>query len=238
MNTFKGPFRVIFEDLRIQFYILTGATLVLSLVYLIIGKILASHDTFTVGASFGPYYSLFLYYPFLAYTKAYKYTISLGGTRKQFLLSTIANTGIFLLMTTLILNAFYLLTDYLANKEIISAKLIHMGDLVKGASPLLYPWIDLLWGIILFGIGLFLCSCWYYFGTVRTMIAATILLILAISYIAFGEISPFIQFMISKHLTFVHILAGISCLLIFLSYFIMRNGPLERCTKLNLSIKS
>lgn len=236
MNTFKGPFRVIFEDLRIQFYILTGATVVLSLVYLIIGKILSSHETFTVGASFGPYYSLYLYYPFLAYTKAYKYTLSLGGTRKQFLGSTIANIGIFLIMTTFILNLFYYLTEYLSNLGIISASLIHMGDLVKGASPLLYPWIDLLWGIILFGIGLFVSSFWFYFGTVRTMIAATLLLVIAIIYFAFGDFSPFIQFMVSEHLAFVHILAGIACLLIVLSYFIMRNGPFERCTKLNLSL--
>ncbi|MED3574936.1 hypothetical protein [Cytobacillus praedii] len=236
MNTFNGPFRVIFEDLRIQFYILTVATLVLSIVYLIIGKILSSHDTFTIGASFGPYYSLYIYYPFLAYTKAYKYTLSLGGTRKQFLLSTIANIGLFLLMTTFILNFFYYLTDYLSNQGIISTSLIHMGDLVKGASPLLYPWIDLLWGLILFGIGLFVSSFWFYFGTIRTMVGATFLLVLAISYIALGDIIPFIEFVNNEHLAFVHILAGISCLLIVLSYFIMRNGPLERCTKLNFSI--
>jgi hypothetical protein len=152
MNTFRGPFRVMFEDLRLQFYILTCITVVLSTFYILIGIFVPSEGTFNAGASFGPYYGLFLFYPFLIYTKGFKYIISLGGTRKQFLFSTFASVGIFLISGTLVLNGLYTLNDYLVHRGISSATLFHMGDLIKGSGPLLYYWVYLLWLVLRFGI--------------------------------------------------------------------------------------
>ncbi|MEC2074904.1 hypothetical protein [Metabacillus fastidiosus] len=228
MNTFKGPFRIMFEDLRLQFYILAGVTSFLSILYIILGIFVPSDDKFMVGVSFGPFYGFFLIYPFLFYAKGFKYIISFGGTRKQFLLSSFLNIGLFLVMAIITLNSFYFLTDYLVSEGISKGSLFHMGDLVSGANAYLYPWIDLLWGIIIFSIAFFLSSIWYYFGTLRTMIGLTVFALLAITFITFGDLNDIISFIIVRHLEFVHILAAAGIVMMILSYFIMKNGPLER----------
>ncbi|MED4531566.1 hypothetical protein [Metabacillus fastidiosus] len=228
MNTFKGPFRIMFEDLRLQFYILAGVTSFLSILYIVLGIFVPSDDKFIVGVSFGPFYGFFLIYPFFFYTKGFKYIISLGGTRKQFLLSSFLNISLFLVMAIIILNGFYFLTDYLVKEGISKGTLFHMGNLVNGAAPYLYPWIDLLWGIILFSIGFFLSSIWYYFGTLRTMIGLTVFALLVITFIAFSDLYGIINSIIGYYVVFVHILAVAGIVMMILSYFIMRNGPLER----------
>ncbi|MGG3928019.1 hypothetical protein ABET51_18815 [Metabacillus fastidiosus] len=228
MNTFKGPFRIMFEDLRFQFYILAGVTSFLSILYIVLGIFVPSDDKFMVGVSFGPFYGFFLIYPFLFYSKAFKYIVSFGGTRKQFLLSSFLNISLFLIIAVLLLNIFYFLTDYLVSEGISKGTLFHMGDLVSGAGIYLYPWIDLLWGIVLFSISFFLSSVWYYYGTLRTMIGLTAFALLAITFITLGNLNDIISFIIIHHLAFVHILAAVGIVMMILSYFIMRNGPLER----------
>ena len=228
MNTFKGPFRLIFEDFRLQFYIMTGVTSVLSIFYIVFWILLSSEDTFIGGVNFGPYYTMFIILPILAYMKGLKHIISFGGTRKQFLLSTFINFALFLILSTLVLNGLYLVTEYFARQGITNATLFHMGHLVNVSSPLLYLWIDTLWGIIIFGTGFFIVTIWYCYGTLRMVIGVTVLAILSMSYITFGELSRIINFIIIEHLAFVHILAGVGILMLALSYVIMLNGPLER----------
>lgn len=228
MNTFKGPFRLMFEDMRVQFYILTVVTAILSIFYILLGIFVSSEGTFGVGASFGPYYGMYFIYPFLIFTKGYKYILSFGGTRKQFLVSAFVNAAIFIIAGSLVLNGFYLINNYFLNAEISSATLFHMGDLVDGSSIFLYFWVDILWGIFLFGISFLINSAWQYFGAFRMLIGSTVLLLLLTTYVTFGDLSGILEFIIVDHLAFVHVLAGIGFAALILSYFIMKDGPLER----------
>ncbi|CDQ40533.1 MULTISPECIES: hypothetical protein [Virgibacillus] len=228
MNTFKGPFRVMFEDLRVQFYILTTITAVLSIFYIILGMLFSSDGSFNAGASFGPYYGMFLIYPFFIFTKGFKYIISFGGTRKQFLFSAFINAGIFILIGSLVLNGLYVLNNYLIEQGISSGTLFHMGDLVNESGFFLYLWVDILWGIFLFGIGFLINSVWQYFGTFRLLMGSTVVLLLLITYVTFGDISKVIQFIVVDHLAFVHIVAGFGIVAFIISYFLIKDGPIER----------
>lgn len=66
---------------------------------------------------------------------------------------------------------------------------------------------------------------------------STVLNLPIISYVTFGDLSKIITFIISNHLTCIHILAGVAILMLVLSYLIMRNGPLERGTTAGFTMR-
>lgn len=234
MNALKGPFRLMFEDMRIQFYILTGITVALWLFFLVLGM---SVDTF-MGTLFGPYYGLFAIYPFLVYNKGYVYTLALGGTRKQFLFSMLAASGLFIVICMAVLNGIYQLNAFLLNQGIINIPLFHMGELVGSANPLLYFWVDLLWCVFLFGVSFGINSVWFYFGTVRFLLGLTGVALVVIAYLAFADLRTLFTWIVENHLVFLHVMGAVGFAAAGLSYVIMKNGPLERGGERGLFFKN
>jgi len=222
MNTLKGPFRLIMKELSVTFYINIGITFALMILHVFISYYSAENETF--GGIFGPFYAIFLLFPFML-SKAYKSILSLGGTRKQFMFATFLSNGIYIVLSGIILNGLYFLSPLLLFNE---GQIFHMADLVNGSQPLLYLWIDLLWMFIAFGLAMIIHAIIFNLGTTRSLIGGAALLILVLAVGFFADLSPLIEFIIADHLLFVHILAGISLVFMFLSYLIMRNAPLER----------
>ncbi|QQK80836.1 hypothetical protein HUG20_13660 [Salicibibacter cibi] len=221
MNTLKGPLRVIIKEVNVTFYINVGVTLGLMALYIFLSFYLGENEM--LGITFGPFYGIFLIYPFILF-KGYKYILSLGGTRKQFMIATYLSISIYIILSGILLNGLHFLSPYLLNEGYI----FHMADLVSGSNPLLYVWIDVLWMIILFGVGLIAQSVYFNLGTVRTLIGGAALLIAVLATYFFADLQPLIEFIIVDHLLFVHILAGVSVLFMLFSYLFMKNGPLER----------
>ena len=221
MNTFKGPFRLIIKEMNVTFYINLVVTLALMGLYIFLSFYLAENDM--LGVTFGPFYAIFFVYPFIVF-KGYKYILSLGGTRKQFMFATYLSIGIYIVLSGIILNGLHYLSPYLLNEGYI----FHMADLVNGSHPLLYIWIDILWMIILFGVGVIAQSIYFNLGTVRTLSGVAALLIAILATVFFADFSPLIEFIITDHFLFIHILGGISVLFMLFSYHFMKNGPLER----------
>ncbi|WP_054706036.1 hypothetical protein [Bacillus sp. JCM 19041] len=228
MNTFKGPFRIVFEDLRIQLFIIGGITIVLSIVYFLLGVFASADEVFNAGASFGPIYGLLLFYPFFFFNRPYQFTLAFGGTRKQFLLAVFSAGAILIVAGGLLLNSLYFLNQFLVDHGYSMGTIFHMADLGESTNPLLYIWIDLLWCTFLFGIGTAMSSLWFYLGTLRTMIVATIVGIGLISYVTFGSLGSFFEFIVMNYLSFVHITGLLGLLGLLFTYLLMRNGPLER----------
>jgi len=221
MYTLKGPFRLIMKEMSLTFYINIGVTLALMALFIFLSYYNVANEA--LGIAFGPFYVIFLVYPFILF-KGYKYILSLGGTRKQFMVATFLSVGIYIMLSGIILNGLYFLSPLLFNE----GQLFHMADLVSGSHPFLYFWIDLLWMFILFGSAMVIQAIYFNLGTVRTLSGGAALLILVLAAVFFVDLSSLIEFIIAEHLLFVHILAGISLLFMFLSYLIMRNAPLER----------
>ncbi|MBY7141566.1 hypothetical protein KFZ56_00285 [Virgibacillus sp. NKC19-3] len=221
MNTLKGPFRLIMKEMNLTFYINIGVTLALMALFTFLSYFNVANET--LGITFGPIYAIFLAYPFILF-KGYKYILSLGGTRKQFMLVTFLSAAIYIVLSAIILNGLYFLSPLLFNE----GELFHMADLVNGSQPLLYFWVDVLWMFILFGFAMMIQAIYFNLGGARTLIGAAALLMMVLVAVFFADLTPLIEFIFTDHLLFVHILAGISLIFMSLSYLIMRNAPLER----------
>lgn len=224
-STFTGPFKLMFEDLKKQTIIILSVTLAILILSSLTGFLISDQYS---GAIFGPIYGFFLIYPFLLYNKTYRYVLSLGGTRKQYLVSTMINTILFICINTLILNVAYQLNVYLSEKNISPIHLQHAGAMLASDNPLLYWWTDILFCFFLFGLFFFINSIWFYLGTMRTVVGGGILGGLFFILFTNEAMSKIIDLFINHFLTFIHILGLIGLLGMALSYFIMRNGPIER----------
>ncbi|GAK09176.1 hypothetical protein [Geomicrobium sp. JCM 19038] len=221
MNTLKGPFRLIFKEMKPTFLINAGITIALMGLFVFLSFYADGNEN--IGVLFGPFYAIFLFFPFFL-MKGYKCILSLGGTRKQFMISTYLSVTIYTILGVLTLNGFYYLSPYVLNQGYI----FHMGDLVNESNPFLYLWVDALWLFILFGIGVLAQTVYFNLGTVRTLSVGAVLLIASLATFFFADLGPLFEFFITEQLAFVHILAGISVLFVLLSYLFMKNGPLEK----------
>lgn len=228
MNTFKGPFRIIFEELRIQFYIMAIITIAITALYVFIGVYNSEGETFNVGVNFGPIYGFLLFYPLFFFNGAYKFTLALGGTRKQFMHAVSIAGLLFIVFGMLLINILAIANSWLVDQNYSSGVMFQIGDLLSSSNMLLYYWIDLLYGIFLFGFGLLISSIWFFFGTVRTLAMATLIGMILILLITFGDVSILFEAFLAEQLRFAHLLGGVGFISAILSFLIMKNGPLER----------
>ena len=109
-----------------------------------------------------------------------------------------------------------------------NGSIFHMAGILNDPNPAMYFWIDFLWLIILFGIGMFAQVINFNLGTIRTLTLAAVLILAAVTAYFFLDLTPLFEFIIIDHLLFVHILALASLILLVLSAFMMKNAPLER----------
>lgn len=221
MNTLKGPFKIVKKEMGITFYINLALTFALFALYFFLSFRVNENEN--LGVLFGPFFAVFLLYPFLMF-KSYRLIISLGGTRKQFTVSVLLATLMFLVIAAVVLNVLYMLGEMIFP----NGHMFHMADLINDAGPVMYFWIDLLWLFILFSIGMIVKVIYFNLGTVRTLSGGAILLLAGITVYFYVDFGPFFEFIITDHLLFVHLLAIGAAACLVLSYFMMRNAPLER----------
>ncbi|KGA96120.1 hypothetical protein AJ85_17445 [Alkalihalobacillus alcalophilus ATCC 27647 = CGMCC 1.3604] len=226
MNTFRGPFRLIWEDMRFQFYIMTLVTAILFAFYLFLGMVMQVEGM--TGALFGPFYGFLLFYPFQIFVKTYPTFMAFGGTRKQFLIGNFIVSGIFIVISMFILNVMHQLNQFLYEQGLNTNQLIHMAGFSASSNALFYFWVDVLWGIFAIGLGVLIASVWYYFGAVKMMLGGAVLSLVGLSWWMFGNVDSVIQFVFESHFAFLHIVAGVGVVFAYLSYLLMKNGPLER----------
>src|SRR5699024_12332496 len=126
----------------------------------------------------------FLIYPFLNY-KGYNYIISLGGTRKQFVLTMYLSVLIFSFASVALLNFLYYLSTNIVGS---TATLFHLGGLVNSANWLVYLWVDFSWILFLFSLGMIARIFCFNYGTVLSLSVATLFLIISMVIVVFGNI--------------------------------------------------
>lgn len=221
MNSLNGPLKIISKEMGITFYINIALTVALFALYLFLS--FRADPGEYLGATFGPFYVIFLIYPFIFF-KSYNYILALGGTRKQFIVSSFISTLAFLILCTILLNGLHLISGMTFQ----NGYLFHMADILNDPNPAMYFWIDFLWLFILFGLGMFAQVINFNLGTIRTLTLAAVLILAAVTAYFFVDLTPLFEFIIMDHLLFVHILSLASLILLVLSAFMMRNAPLER----------
>lgn len=221
MNSLKGPLKIVSKEMGITLYINIALTITLFALYLFLSTRADSNEM--LGILFGPFYAIFLAYPFIFF-KSYKFILALGGTRKQFIVSSFLSTLAFIIICTIILNVLYLISGMTFQNGFI----FHMADILNDANAAMYLWIDFLWLFIIFGIGMFVQAINFNLGTIRTLSLGGILILAAIIAYFFLDLTPLFEFIIMDHLLFVHILALAALIMLLLSAFMMNNAPLER----------
>ena len=225
MNTFTGPFKLMMREMSLTFYINAAITFVLFAFYNILGFIgVADAGSFIL---FGPLFIVFLIYPFANFS-GYKYILSLGGTRKQFVLALYLTAFIYSISSVVILNLFYLITNNINS----TINLLHLAELTSSSNWLVYLWVDFCWIFFLFSLGMIVKTIWFNYGTVLTLTVATLLLIIGTIIVVFGDISWLLEVIFMNHLQFVTSLFGISLVFLLSSYLLMQNAPLEKSDRL------
>lgn len=221
MNTLKGPLKVLHKEMALTLYINIVLTVLLFALYFYFST--QSEPQTMLGVIFGPFYVVFAAYPFIFF-KAYRYILALGGTRKQFMISALAMTMIYLIAAAIILTALHLLGETILQ----NGYNFHMAHILSDPGALMYFWTDLLWLFILFGAGLFAQAVYFNLGAVRSLILGAALILVSVAAYFFMDLTPLFEFIIEEHLLFLHLSALVSTALIAVSYFMMINAPLER----------
>lgn len=230
MNTFTGPFRLMMKEMSMTFYINIAITFVLFLFFNFIGFIDAADSG--IFFLFGPLFIVFLLYAFINF-KGYQYIVSLGGTRKQFVFAFYLSGLIFSLISVLLLNLFYYLSTNIINSASTSVDFFHFANLVNTSNGLVYLWVDFSWIFFLFSLGMIAKTIWFNYGTILSLVVATILLIISTVVIVFSDMSWLMDLFFLHHLPFVTILFGFALVFLLVSYLLMKNAPLEKGNRLN-----
>ncbi|MEK5055583.1 hypothetical protein MHH96_19530 [Niallia sp. FSL K6-0212] len=226
MNTFTGPFRLMMREMSMTFYINVFITFALFVFYNVLGYMgVAESGSFIL---FGPLFVVFLLYPFINFS-GYQYILSLGGTRKQFVLAFYLSAVIYSVLGGVILNLFYFFTTLLTS----SNYLFHFAKFIHTTNWLIYFWIDFSWIFFLFSLGMIAKTVWFNYGTAFLLAVSTILLIIGTIAVVFGDMSSLITTFLEHHLKFVTILFGLSIVFLLLSYSLMKNAHLEKGGRLN-----
>lgn len=221
MSTLKGAFKIVTKEMGLTFYINLALTIGLFALYCLLSFRVEGSEY--LGVIFGPFYVVFLAYPFILF-KSYKYILALGGTRNHFLISTLLASFMYLFITVTVLNGLHLIGDMIFQDGYI----FHMADLVNDTNTAMYFWVDFLWLSILFGIGMFVQVINFNLGTLRTLSGGAVLILTSVALFFFIDLTPLFEFIITDYALFVHLLALGALILLVLSYFMMRNAPLER----------
>jgi len=225
MNTFIGPFKLMIREMSLTFYINAAITFVLFAFYNILGFIgVADAGSFIL---FGPLFIIFLIYPFVNFS-GYKFILSLGGTRKQFVLALYLTAFIYGVSSIVLLNLFYLITNRINS----TINLFHLAELTNSSNWFVYLWVDFSWIFFLFSLGMIAKTIWFNYGTILTFSVATFLVVIGTIVVVFGDISWLAEVLFTNHLQFVTILLGIAIVFLLSSYLIMKNAPLEKSERL------
>src|SRR5699024_22685 len=107
MNSLKAPLKIVSKETGITLYIVIASTIALFGLY--VCQTTIAYSTELLGILFGPFYAIFLAYSFIFF-KSYKFILALGGTRKQFIVSSFLSTLAFIIICTIILNVLYLIS--------------------------------------------------------------------------------------------------------------------------------
>jgi len=232
MNTFVGPFRLMMKELGPTFYINALITFVLFIFFTILGFSNADSGTFML---FGPLFIIFLLYPFINF-RGYRYILSLGGTRKQFVLAFYLAAFIYSVSGVLLLNLFYYISTHMSEKN--SVNFIHLANFVNDSNWFVNLWVDFSWIVFVFGLGMIAKTILFNYGTLVSLTITTVLLIISVIVFVFGDISWLLDLIFNQHLLFVNVMLGVSVLFLSFSYILMRNAPLEKGNRLNIKTKS
>ncbi|RDW22104.1 hypothetical protein [Oceanobacillus chungangensis] len=234
MNSLYGTFRLVSEEFLFFLgkFALLYITIPLTLCWALIGYIFGLGDEVLASIS-GPTYIFIIIFGVNGYRTLYPVAIGMGSTRVQLLKVFIGlgTLGVVISITFLNVLQYILKTLYLQWE--IGANIFHPGVfLVDGYHFFAYLWIDLMFGLFLFGVPFLLYSINFRLGMRKFII---ILMLLSATFMVLyygGYLSNSMEWFLGLDLdilgmTLITLLGLCSVGALLLTYPIMRNASLK-----------
>ncbi|WP_145411103.1 hypothetical protein [Paenibacillus xylanexedens] len=227
MNAVKGTNRLILDDMRLYLIIFTSIALGLTVVYTAIGLLF---DVSYSSQLFGPMYGGICTFAVAGLITIYPIAIGMGSTRIQFMKSFYMMGLCMVAGTMVILHLIYLVVHWLNVGGWLQVTLYQPGMLYSSKYLVLpYFWIDLMLGLWVLGLSVFLTVCWIRLGMRNFLImlfGLGLVLSLVIAFADMGQLTLWIA-RLNRVVSFT-VLGLIGGVLLLFTYPMMKHAPLVR----------
>lgn len=234
MNALYGTFRLVSKDALFLLgkFLFLYLTIPLTILWLCIGYIFGLSDDVVASIS-GPAYCFIVIFALWGYKSLYPVAIGMGSTRIQ-LLKVYYSVGIVaVVISVTFLNVLQYILKTLYLQWEIGANILHPGLLlVDGYHFFAYLWIDLMFGLFLFGVPFLLYSINFRLGFRKSIMMLMLLSAVFMVLYYGGYLNSSMEWFLgldfdSLKMTLITILGLCSVGALLLSYPIMRNAPIK-----------
>lgn len=228
MNSVKGTYQLIYDDLRWYFMLFSTITLGLSIIYLLI-SIMFNIPSGTEAALFGPTFGGICTFAIAGLVVPLQVAIGLGSTRIQFLKSYNVMASLMVVGSITLLNVLYLIMNFLIDKGINKFHLYHAGEWYSANYHFFsYYWIDLMIGFFILGTSSLTVVLIRRLGVLNFLILlVAISIILTLTSISGYNLTVFNWILKNNVLMTFTILGFVGMVLQSLTFPMMKNAPLK-----------
>ncbi len=228
MNSIRGTYQLVFDELKWYFKIFSLITLLLSVVYVFVSMIFKI-PLQSSAALFGPIYGGISTFAVAGLVIPFQVAIGLGSTRTQFLKSYIVMSVLMVITSITYLNILYYIMNILLDKGINSFHFYHPAELVSSEYHFFtYYWVDLMVGFMILGLSSFIAVLVRRLGILYFLIALVLLSIL-VTFLSINGISSdlFTWIVNIKPINLFTLIGLIGIALQLLTFPMMINAPLK-----------
>ncbi|MFF2875839.1 hypothetical protein ACFVR2_05895 [Gottfriedia sp. NPDC057991] len=228
MNSIRGTYQLVFDELKWYFKIFSLITLLLSVVYVFV-SIIFKIPLQSSAALFGPIYGGISTFAVAGLVIPFQVAIGLGSTRRQFLKSYIVMSDLMVITSITFLNILYYIMNILLDKGINSFHFYHPAELVSSEYHFFtYYWVDLMVGFMILGLSSFIAVLIRRLGILYFLIALVLLSIL-VTFLSINGISSdlFTWIINIKAINFFTFIGLLGIVLQLLTFPMMINAPLK-----------
>lgn len=231
MSSWKGVFRLLFEDVSWYFgkLLLLCVTVPVTIVWIIIGIFFELNDT-TIAAISGPTYGFVALFSILGFKPLFALAVASGSTRGQFMKVFYCVGLAVISFTILCLNVFQYVLVTVYKQYMVEAQILHPARLfLKEYHFSSYLWVDLMFGLALFGLTTLVYIILYRVGFTRSLVMFMSVTIIGL-FLYYGKIIPsifngfWVEMSAMEVVTFI---GAMSLLALFATYPMMRHAPLH-----------
>ncbi|MFD4706047.1 hypothetical protein ACFWM3_14430 [Gottfriedia sp. NPDC058432] len=228
MNSIRGTYQLVFDELKWYFKIFSLITLLLSVVYVLV-SIIFKIPLQSGAALFGPTYGGISTFAVAGLVIPFQVAIGLGSTRRQFLKSYIVMSLLMVITSITYLNILYYIMNILLDKGINSFHFYHPAQLVSSEYHFFtYYWVDLMVGFMILGLSSFIAILVRRLGILYFLMTLVLGSILMTFLSINGISSDLFSFILnSKPLNLFTLIGLIGIVLQLLTFPMMLNAPLK-----------
>ncbi|KQL42086.1 hypothetical protein AN960_02215 [Bacillus sp. FJAT-25509] len=228
MNSIRGTYQLVFDELKWYFKIFSLITLLLSVVYVLV-SIIFKIPLQSGAALFGPTYGGISTFAVAGLVIPFQVAIGLGSTRRQFLKSYIVMSLLMVITSITYLNILYYIMNILLDKGINSFHFYHPAQLVSSEYHFFtYYWVDLMVGFMILGLSSFIAILVRRLGILYFLMTLVLVSILMTFLSINGISSDLFSFILnSKPLNLFTLIGLIGIVLQILTFPMMLNAPLK-----------